>query len=431
MLGLPGSVVTTLAFRHTGGAPGYTGQVSFVPAHPEVPMTISCRPNAEAPRRSFVIAGWPWRSAAFVALGLLVVVATNARATFSICAVDPGTGEVGSAGASCIAGSLILSDVHPGIGVVHTQAFWNAQNQNYARTLMEQGYSPQEIVDLVVENDAQGNPTIRQYGVVDLVDGGRSAAYTGGNCTDWKGHVTGPVYAIQGNILLGPEIVEDMETAFLGTEGSLAERLMAALQAAKRPRADTRCATKSAISAFLRVGRFNDTADDLFLDLNVNNTSGNTDPIDVLQGLFDAFMTSASLPDGDADAPAGPGSPGGADAPGSPGGPRDPDAPAPTAPHGTGDSADVVSPSGVLRLHAVEPNPARGPLELRFTLAEPRSLRFAVFDASGRVHAEIASGAFAAGVHRLSWDPKGSRGLYFLRLQSGDETLTRKLGLLE
>ena len=44
---------------------------------------------------------------------------------------------------------------------------------------MDQGYSPQEITDWLVANDAQGNPTIRQYGVVDLVDGGQSAAYTG------------------------------------------------------------------------------------------------------------------------------------------------------------------------------------------------------------------------------------------------------------
>ncbi|MBL8007830.1 MAG: hypothetical protein JNJ56_09880, partial [Ignavibacteria bacterium] len=42
--------------------------------------------------------------------------------TFSIAAVDPVTGEVGSAGASCVAGSIILSDVHPGRGVIHTQA---------------------------------------------------------------------------------------------------------------------------------------------------------------------------------------------------------------------------------------------------------------------------------------------------------------------
>ncbi|MDH4069871.1 MAG: DUF1028 domain-containing protein, partial [Ignavibacteria bacterium] len=67
--------------------------------------------------------------------------------TFSIVAVDTLTGEVGSAGASCIAGSIILSDVHPGVGVVHTQSFWNASNQNYARSLMNTGHSPEQIID--------------------------------------------------------------------------------------------------------------------------------------------------------------------------------------------------------------------------------------------------------------------------------------------
>ncbi len=62
--------------------------------------------------------------------------------TFSIVAVDPATGEVGSAGASCIAGSIIISDMHPGVGAIHTQSYWNSQNQNNAHDLMEQGWSP-------------------------------------------------------------------------------------------------------------------------------------------------------------------------------------------------------------------------------------------------------------------------------------------------
>ena len=344
------------------------------------------------------------RSLSLIGFALFLVCLTSgpSRATFSICAVDPGTGEVGSAGASCIAGSIILSDVHPGIGVVHTQAYWNAQNQDYARLLMDQGFSPQEIVDMVVANDAQGNPTIRQYGVVDLVDGGRSAGYTGVNCTDWKGHTPGPVYAIQGNILLGPEIVDDMETAFLGTDGSLAERLMAALQAAKRPRADTRCTNKSAISAFLRVGRFNDTADDLFLDLNVNNTSGSTDPIDVLQGLFDDFLASSGVP----------GSSPGGEGPG-------------------GDLPLLGQSTDVLRLHPVSPNPVQGPVEIVFELSEPRQIRLSVFDAQGREQEEIVSDSFPAGVHRVHWSPSGPGGVYFLRLESGSEVVTRKVGVVD
>ena len=90
--------------------------------------------------------------------------------TFSIVAVNPYTGEVGSAGASCIAGSIIISDVHPGYGAIHTQSYWLSGNQNLASDYMGLGYNPQQIMDSLVVNDVQNNPTIRQYGAVDLVD---------------------------------------------------------------------------------------------------------------------------------------------------------------------------------------------------------------------------------------------------------------------
>ena len=92
-------------------------------------------------------------------------------ATFSIVAVDTTTGEVGSAGGSCIAGSIIISDIHPGVGAIHTQSYYLQANQNYASTLMDEGYSPEEIIQLLEENDVQNNPSIRQYGIVDLYSG--------------------------------------------------------------------------------------------------------------------------------------------------------------------------------------------------------------------------------------------------------------------
>ncbi|MDP6170332.1 MAG: DUF1028 domain-containing protein [Candidatus Marinimicrobia bacterium] len=85
--------------------------------------------------------------------------------TFSIIAVDTITGKVGSAGASCIQGSIIISDIHPGLGGIHTQAYWNAINQDSASSLMDQGYSPEEIIDWLISNDAQNDPSIRQYGI--------------------------------------------------------------------------------------------------------------------------------------------------------------------------------------------------------------------------------------------------------------------------
>jgi uncharacterized Ntn-hydrolase superfamily protein len=238
---------------------------------------------------------------------VLIIIRAEAQDTFSIVAIDSVTGEVGSAGASCVGssttyphGAAILSDVIPGTGVIHTQAAWNPNNQQYAHDLMTGGNSPQEIIDSLVANDASNNPTTRQYGIADLNGGHpRSAAYTGVNCMDYKNHITGPGYSIQGNILLGQEILDSMESRYLSTPGSLADRLMAALQGAKVLGADTRCAPKgtSSQSSFLRVGQPNDPYDSLYCDLWMaypQNYPGMypVDPIDSLQTLFDLWKTS-------------------------------------------------------------------------------------------------------------------------------------------
>jgi uncharacterized Ntn-hydrolase superfamily protein len=213
--------------------------------------------------------------------------------TFSIVALDTVTGEIGSAGASCIAGSFILSDVIEGIGAIHTQAYYLAQNQQNAHNRMLEGLSPQEIIDWLVANDAGGNPTIRQYGIVDLTRNGESAAYTGIYCNDFKNHVTGPGYAVQGNILSGQIIIDTMETTFLNTQGSLAGKLMATLRAAKIPGADTRCTSlgKSSISGFVKVVRIGDGSNP-YLQIVVSNTPTAKDPIDSLQTLFNNWKES-------------------------------------------------------------------------------------------------------------------------------------------
>ncbi len=232
----------------------------------------------------------------------------SAQHTFSICAVDPLTGEVGSAGASCIENSRIISDVHPGIGVVHTQAYYVAGNQNYAEDLMNEGVAPAAMIDSLVANDILGDASYRQYGIVDLVDGGRAAGFTGENCLDWKGNITGPTYAIQGNILLGPEILDNMEANFLATEGNLACKLMAALQGAKVPGADTRCTEYniSALSSFLKVARPTDEIGNFMLDIRVTDVFGDSiDPIDSLQTIYDALGGCAfnSIPEASIIAP--------------------------------------------------------------------------------------------------------------------------------
>ncbi|MEO8085188.1 MAG: DUF1028 domain-containing protein [Bacteroidota bacterium] len=215
----------------------------------------------------------------------------SAQDTFSICAYDSITGQVGSAGATCIQGTtsaVIISDVLPGLGVIHTQASWLQANKTYAHSLMLLGLTPQQIIDSVTLHDAQGDPTIRQYGIIDVT--GASAGYTGSACLNYHNHINGPGYAIQGNILLGQQILDSMESRFLNTPGDLACRLMSALQGAKVPGADTRCAPLgiSAVSAFIRVANPSDTVGGtpFYLNMSINTFPNYQEPIDSLQERF-------------------------------------------------------------------------------------------------------------------------------------------------
>ncbi len=239
-------------------------------------------------------------------IGWLSITQLNSQDTFSIVAVDTITGEVGSAGASCIdnsaiaGGAKIISDILPGRGAIHTQSYWLASNQVNAHNRMVAGDSPQQIIDWLVANDAQNLPGRRQYGIVDMDPFGspRSAAYTGATSMDWKGHITGRNYAIQGNILLNEGIIDSMEVRFLRAEGTLSDKLMAALQGANVPGADSRCLSEgvSSLSAFIRMAKITNHPDTLFLDLNVPQAPYGVEPIDSLQVLYDNWKMITSLP---------------------------------------------------------------------------------------------------------------------------------------
>lgn len=225
----------------------------------------------------------------------------NAQHTFSIVAVDSVTGEIGSAGATCgdsiiwpgTPGAYIISDVIPGVGAIHSQAYWVAQNQKNAHEQMLKGLTPEEIIDWLENNDDQSSPGSRQYGIVSYNDGSPlSAGYTGAFADDYKDHLLGPGYAIQGNILLGPQILDSMEARFLRQKGSLALKLMAAMQGANVVGADARCTPEgtSSLSAFIRMAKPDDASDKLFLDINVAGTEKGVEPIDILQEKFDKWV---------------------------------------------------------------------------------------------------------------------------------------------
>jgi uncharacterized Ntn-hydrolase superfamily protein len=229
-----------------------------------------------------------------------------AQHTFSICAIDTLTGEVGTAGASCVdassgspTGAAIISSIHPGIGAIHTQAAYLPQNQAYGDALMNRGKLPKEIIDSLVAHDANQDASQRQYGVVRINNGhSSSAAYSGMSCPNYYNTLTGPNYSIQGNTLLGAGVLDSMKARFLRTQGDLACKLMAAMQGAKVVGADVRCTSSgnSSLSSFLRVACPNDVSPNYKLNLVVPQGPYGYEPIDSLQKLFTKAHLSCSVP---------------------------------------------------------------------------------------------------------------------------------------
>ncbi len=155
---------------------------------------------------------------------------------------------------------------------------------------MNAGDTPEQIVTWLEANDATGDSSIRQYGVTALVGNvPHTAAYTGSNCTHYASHIIGKNYTIQGNILLGQKVLDAMEARFNRTTGSLACKLMAALQGAKMVGADTRCAPNntSSLFAFLKVSRPTDAYGHPYINVGVRTLpSSAIEPIDSLQAIM-------------------------------------------------------------------------------------------------------------------------------------------------
>lgn len=237
---------------------------------------------------------------------LFVSILAQAQDTFSIVAVDSVTGEVGSAGASCVdlfsAGLTnddFLGVLIPNVGAINTQAYYLPANQTNATNRMNAGDTPDEMIQWLVNNDVQNQPEVRQYGIAALINGSpQTAAHTGSSTDNYKNHTLGTNYAIQGNILLGQEVLDSMEARFLNEPGDLACKLMAALQGANMVGADTRCSSNgtSSLFAFVKVAQPTDMVGSPSFKASVRtqNNAG-IEPIDSLQIKFNTLHSCAPL----------------------------------------------------------------------------------------------------------------------------------------
>jgi uncharacterized Ntn-hydrolase superfamily protein len=177
------------------------------------------------------------------------------KSTFSIVAVDLEAGEAGCAVQSkYFAVGSVVPWVRAGIGAVATQAAGVAIYGARALEAIERGSSPEDALAAVLADDP-GRET-RQLGAVTA--GGRAAAFTGADCLDWAGHRVGAGYAVQGNILAGEAVVDEMARAYEEKAGPLVERLVAALEAGQAAGGDRR-GQQSAALVVERIGAHAET----------------------------------------------------------------------------------------------------------------------------------------------------------------------------
>ncbi len=190
-------------------------------------------------------------------------------ATFSIVARDSLTGELGVAVASrFFAVGSVVPWAQADVGAVATQSFANTSYGWRGLELLKQGVNPEEAAQILLRTDSDREK--RQFGIVAA--DGKSTSYTGKNCLSWAGGRYGRDYAVQGNILAGEVVVAGMETAFLETKGTLADRLYAALLAGDKNGGDARGKQSAALLVVKKnagYGGFNDRAIDIRVDDHV------------------------------------------------------------------------------------------------------------------------------------------------------------------
>ncbi len=215
-------------------------------------------------------------------LMMLLAWAASTRGTYSIVACDAKTRECGAAvQTNNLAVGASVPYAQAGVGAVASQFETNPHYGPRGLTLLAQGMSPAEVMKKLLAEDGNFDGEgieARQVGIVSI--DGRATNYTGEEAgrADWAGARSGFGYSIQGNGLVGVNVIEAMERAFLKTEGSLAERLMAAL-------------TAGDLAGGQRTGRESaallvKTMDGFPMDIDLRVDDSN-DPVGGLRKLFD------------------------------------------------------------------------------------------------------------------------------------------------
>ena len=157
--------------------------------------------------------------------------------TYSIVALDETTGELGVAVQShWFSVGFLVPWVKAGVGAVATQSFVKVDYGPDGLQLMESGITAVDALKTLTSKD--DGEAVRQVGMIDIK--GNVAAHTGSRCIKYAGHIVGENYSVQANMMANGTVPKAMAVAFEKTKGDLADRMMAALEAAEAEGGDIR-----------------------------------------------------------------------------------------------------------------------------------------------------------------------------------------------
>jgi uncharacterized Ntn-hydrolase superfamily protein len=223
--------------------------------------------------------------------GISEALADEPVATFSIVGYDPVTQDLGVAVQSkFFAVGAVVPFAASGVGAIASQAYGNTKFGPLGLQMLAQGMPVDSVIDSLLAHDPDA--ARRQVGIVDA--GGNASAYTGEECMEWAGHIAGPNFSVQGNILVSEATVEAMARAFRETEGMLGERLMCAIEAGQAAGGDSR-GVQSAAIVIVREGGGYGGYNDRYCDLRVDD---HEDPIGELRRIFDMWKEWALILEG-------------------------------------------------------------------------------------------------------------------------------------
>ena len=214
--------------------------------------------------------------------------------TFSIVARGADGKSFGVAVASkFLAVGAAVPAAEAGIGAIATQAYANLAYRADGLAQLRHGRRAQLTLDSLVATDDKRES--RQVGVVDAA--GAAATFTGSECNPWAGGVTGDGYAIQGNILVGAEVVAAMEQAWIGSgpDEPLARRLLAGLIAGDDAGGDSRGRQSAALLVVTPEGGYGGGSD-VLVDLRVDD---HVAPVAEMARLLDLHDLYFGKPDPD------------------------------------------------------------------------------------------------------------------------------------